>query len=77
MILVVQTPGYDRKVAWGGQLAKTEETDIIVEDLYDSKALISWGPGGLVLSFRGTASLKNANTDIRVRLPQLKRHYSC
>ncbi len=45
--------------------------DVILEDLYDSKVLIAWGPGGVVLSFRGTASLKNANTDIRVGSFQL------
>ena len=64
----MQSPGYDRKVAWGLQLARAEEFDTIVEDFHDSKAIIGWGPGSIVLSFRGTASMKNATTDIRVSM---------
>lgn len=75
-----QSPGYERKLAWGGQLAGAEEFDTIVEDLYDSKAIIGWGPGGIILSFRGTASKKNAITDIRVSsMPPASpaQHFGC
>lgn len=52
---------------WACQLARTEAFDVLEEDLLDSKALIAWGPDAVLLSFRGTVSLKNAGTDIRVR----------
>lgn len=48
------------------ELVRTVEHDVMQEELYDSKALFTWGPQGGVLSFRGTASFKNCLTDIRV-----------
>ena len=53
---------------WACQLSRTEAFDVLEEDVLDSKALIAWGPEAVVLAFRGTASLKNAGTDIRVRI---------
>ena len=38
--------------------------DVIDEPKSDTRALMCWGNGNLVLSFRGTSSLENALTDI-------------
>ena len=36
------------------------------EPVRDSRVALAWNPTTVVLSFRGTASLKNAETDIKV-----------
>ncbi len=48
-------------------MAGTEAFEMINEELFDSRALLAWGPDRIMLCFRGTVSLKNAYTDFRVR----------
>ena len=63
---MLQDQYHGQKLAWGMELMGTDQQESILEDLYDSKALLAWGPRGAVLAFRGTFSFKNAITDIRV-----------
>lgn len=38
------------------------------ERRHDTMALLGWGPGRIVIVFRGTNSLKNVVADLQVRL---------
>lgn len=39
--------------------------EVVEEVLTDTRAFLAWGPGTLVVSFRGTATRKNIITDIK------------
>ncbi|KAL6784855.1 hypothetical protein ACKKBF_B03500 [Auxenochlorella protothecoides x Auxenochlorella symbiontica] len=40
--------------------------EVVEEVLTDTRAFLAWGPGTLVVSFRGTATRKNIITDIKI-----------
>ena len=65
------------KLFWGGSLsllagctppkqAKPQCCAAAADPVLDTKALLAWNKDTVVLSFRGTASLANACSDIRV-----------
>ncbi len=54
------------KMAWGYELLKLTGHELLWEHKLDTKVLIGWGPGGVAVAFRGTASLRNALSDLQV-----------
>jgi hypothetical protein len=44
-----------------------EHMEVFVEHQHDTVALLGWGPTNVVLTFRGTTTLKNVFTDLQVR----------
>jgi hypothetical protein len=44
-----------------------EHLEMLWEPLHDTKCLIAWNSSTILLTFRGTASLKNALADAQVR----------
>jgi hypothetical protein len=48
-----------------------DQFDLIWEKVTDTKMLMAWGPGTVVLAFRGTASFTNVVTDIQVEMRTL------
>ena len=64
----LQTEGMESKMEWGYELLGLEEHELIWEHRLDTKVLIGSGPNGIAIAFRGTASLRNALSDIKVRL---------
>lgn len=57
-------------MAWGNELLGLEGHELIWEHRLDTKALVGWGPGGIAVAFRGTASWRNALSDLQVSTPQ-------
>ena len=55
-------------MGWGYELLGLEAHELIWEHRLDTKALLGWGPGGIAVAFRGTASLRNALSDLQVGL---------
>ena len=53
---------------WGYELLGLEQHELIWEHRLDTKVLIGFGPNGIAIAFRGTASLRNALSDIKVCL---------
>lgn len=53
------------------------EVQLFWERSLDTRVLVGWSDNMIVLSFRGTASLKNAFADIQVRCCLLSKHFSC
>ena len=53
------------------------EVQLFWERSLDTRVLVGWRDNMIVLSFRGTASLKNAFADIQVRCCLLSGHFSC
>lgn len=43
-----------------------EEHELLVEESTDTRAFLAWGPGILVVAFRGTVTRKNIMTDLKV-----------
>ena len=60
----------------GYQLLQLEGHDVVVEQQHDTRALLAWGPQGILLSFRGTASFQNFVSDLRVRDLTFHQHFS-
>ena len=54
------------KMAWGYELLRLTGHELLLEHKLDTKVLIGWGPGGVAVAFRGTASLRNALSDLQV-----------
>jgi len=54
-------------------LYRLEELEMVWERRWDTVALVGWGPGRVVVAFRGTTTLKNVFADLqaRTRTPQL------
>ena len=48
-----------------------EEHELLVEESTDTRAFLAWGPGMLVVAFRGTVTRKNIVTDLEVRVCEL------
>ena len=65
-IAYLQTEGMDAKMQWGYELLGLEEHELIWEHRLDTKVLIGSGPNGIAIAFRGTVSLRNALSDIKV-----------
>ena len=63
----VQAEGWQAKMGWGYELLGLEAHELIWEHSLDTKALLGWGAGGITIAFRGTASLRNALSDLQVR----------
>ena len=49
-------------------LYQLEHMEMFWERGHDTHALLAWGPSNIVLTFRGTASLKNVLADLQVLL---------
>lgn len=62
----VQAQDVHLKVSVGYELFNLHSHEIIREPALDTKVLIAWGDDMVVVAFRGTASAKNAATDIQV-----------
>ncbi|KAK9867024.1 hypothetical protein WJX84_001923 [Apatococcus fuscideae] len=61
---------WQAKMAWGYELLGLEAHELIWEHRLDTKALLGWGPGGITVGFRGTASWRNALSDLQAwRIP--------
>ncbi|RYZ37258.1 MAG: hypothetical protein EOP49_31855 [Sphingobacteriales bacterium] len=43
---------------------------VLFEPLTDSKALVAWNRDTILVSFRGTASMKAAKLDLKVGIPR-------
>lgn len=43
-----------------------EESELFWEKAMDTKMLLAWRPGTILIAFRGTASMQNALADLRV-----------
>ena len=56
----VQAEGWQAKLGWGYELLSLDEHELLWEHRLDTKVLLGWGPGGIAIAFRGTASLRNA-----------------
>jgi len=54
-----------------------DQVQLFWERSLDTKVLIGWSADTIVISVRGTASLRNFVADIQVRLLQLKSHNDC
>lgn len=63
----VQAEGWEAKMGWGYELLGLEAHELIWEHSLDTKALLGWGAGGITIAFRGTASLRNALSDLQVK----------
>ena len=46
-----------------------EKCEVIWEHSMDTKCLLAWSPKAIALAFRGTASMANVLSDIKVSLP--------
>ena len=68
-ILFVQAQDVHLKFSVGYELFDLHSHEIIREPALDTKVLIAWGDDTVVVAFRGTASAKNAATDIQVSVP--------
>ncbi len=55
-------------MGWGCELLGLDQHELLWEHGLDTKALLGWGMGGVAIAFRGTASLRNALSDIQVSL---------
>ncbi|KAK9861930.1 hypothetical protein WJX84_008755 [Apatococcus fuscideae] len=53
------------KLGWGYELLGLSGHELLWEHKLDTKVLIGWGPGGVTVAFRGTASLRNALSDLQ------------
>ena len=53
-------------MGWGYELLGLEAHELIWEHRLDTKILLGWGPKGIAVAFRGTASLCNALSDLKV-----------
>lgn len=62
----MQSEGMDAKMGWGYELLGLETHELIWEHRLDTKVLIGSGPNGIAIAFRGTASLRNALSDLQV-----------
>lgn len=60
------------KVSVGYELFNLHSHEVIREPALDTKVLIAWGDDMVVVAFRGTASAKNAATDIQVGLTRAR-----
>lgn len=49
------------------RLSGTEHVKAFMDPVLDTKAVLAWNRHTLILAFRGTASLRNALSDIKVR----------
>ncbi|KAK9817450.1 hypothetical protein WJX74_010198 [Apatococcus lobatus] len=56
----------EAKMGWGYELLGLDQHELIWEHHLDTKVLLGWGPGGVAVAFRGTASLRNALSDLQV-----------
>ncbi|KAK9824760.1 hypothetical protein WJX74_005593 [Apatococcus lobatus] len=60
-----ETEAMEAKMGWGYELLGLEEHELVWEHRLDTKVLIGSGPNGIAIAFRGTASLRNAISDIQ------------
>ncbi len=63
---LVQAEDVKEMLSKGYQLLDLDGHEIVEEQQHDTRALLGWGAQGILLSFRGTASLQNAISDLRV-----------
>ena len=49
-------------------LYRLEDLEMMWERLWDTVALVGWGPGRIVVVFRGTTTLKNVFADLQAWL---------
>ncbi|KAK9821824.1 hypothetical protein WJX74_001662 [Apatococcus lobatus] len=61
-----EAEGMEAKMGWGYELLGLDQHELIWEHRLDTKVLLGWGPGGIAVAFRGTASLRNALSDLQV-----------
>ena len=65
VLCVGQAKGIEAKMGWGYELLGLEAHELLWEHRLDTKVLLGWGPGGIAVAFRGTASLRNALSDLQ------------